>query len=199
MVKKIVIWSVVIFFGGAVIYFKMNYTMFSINAEGMVPSIQIGKRIVIDKNIYKNPSDVKRGDIVAFQRTIKDAGNNLESYAGNTYVYIWRVVGIAGDSIAVDGGNLTVNGETATYQEANCKSGMSSKFKCMEENIGGKTYLIAFELKEEISPKMSDAGTTVANGQFYFLGDCRNCALDSRDHGPIGFEDLIGKAVYIQE
>lgn len=72
---------------------------FWIPSESMVPTLQVGDRVFINKFIYdfKEP---ERGDIIVFR--------NVE---GQDEDLIKRVVGLPGDEVAVVDGVLIVNGE----------------------------------------------------------------------------------------
>jgi len=71
---------------------------FRIPSESMVPTLEIGDRLLANKFIYRF-TEPERGDIVVF--------DSLE----NDDTLIKRVVGLEGDEIRVQGGLLFVNGE----------------------------------------------------------------------------------------
>ncbi len=72
---------------------------FYIPSESMVPTLQVGDRVLVNKFIYRF-TDPKRGDIVVFK-----------SVEGGSEDLIKRVVGVPGDEISVRRGKLFVNGE----------------------------------------------------------------------------------------
>ena len=72
---------------------------FYIPSESMVPTLEIGDRVFVNKFVYRF-SEPERGDIVVFKST-EDGNEDL----------IKRVVGVPGDSIEVRDGVLFVNGE----------------------------------------------------------------------------------------
>ena len=73
---------------------------YRIPSESMVPTLEIGDRVLANKFIYRF-IDPKRGDIVVF--------DSIDE--GDDQTLIKRVVGVAGDEIRVQGGILYVNGE----------------------------------------------------------------------------------------
>src|SRR5919202_2985786 len=73
---------------------------YRIPSESMVPTLEIGDRILANKFIYRF-SEPKRGDIVVF--------DGVEGEEDQTLVK--RVVGVAGDTIRVWNGTLYVNNE----------------------------------------------------------------------------------------
>jgi signal peptidase I len=72
---------------------------FYIPSESMVPTLQVGDRVLVNKFIYRF-TEPERRDIVVF-KSVEGGGEDL----------IKRVVGVPGDEISVRGGKLLVNGE----------------------------------------------------------------------------------------
>ena len=72
---------------------------FYIPSESMVPTLEVGDRVLVNKFIYRF-TEPERGDIVVF-KSVEGGGEDL----------IKRVVGVQGDEISVRGGKLLVNGE----------------------------------------------------------------------------------------
>ena len=73
---------------------------YRIPTESMVPTLEVGDRVLANKFIYRF-TDPERQDIVVFDSVDEDDDQTL----------IKRVVGVAGDEIQVQGGVLYVNGE----------------------------------------------------------------------------------------
>jgi signal peptidase I len=72
---------------------------FWIPSGSMVPTLEIGDRVLVNKFIYRF-TEPERGDIVVF-RSVDNPDEDL----------IKRVVGVPGDEIAVRRGRLILNGE----------------------------------------------------------------------------------------
>jgi signal peptidase I len=72
---------------------------FYIPSESMIPTLQVGDRVLVNKFIYRF-TEPERGDIVVF-KSVEGGGEDL----------IKRVVGVQGDKILVRRGKLFVNGE----------------------------------------------------------------------------------------
>ena len=72
---------------------------FRIPSESMVPTLEVGDRVFVNKFIYRF-SEPERGDIVVF-----------ESVNGGEEDLIKRVVALPGDTVAVSGNVLSVNEE----------------------------------------------------------------------------------------
>ena len=73
---------------------------YRIPTESMVPTLEVGDRVLANKFLYRF-TDPERRDIVVFDSVDEDDDQTL----------IKRVVGVAGDEIQVQGGVLYVNGE----------------------------------------------------------------------------------------
>jgi signal peptidase I len=82
---------------------------FYIPSESMIPTLQIGDRVLVNKFIYRF-TEPKRGDVVVF-----------ESVEGGNEDLIKRVVGVPGDEISVRRGKLFVNGEPRRQPYVNKK------------------------------------------------------------------------------
>src|ERR671920_1880715 len=72
---------------------------FYIPSESMVPTLEVGDRVFVNKFIYRF-AEPERGDIVVF-----------ESIEGSEQDLIKRVVAVPGDTVAVQNGVLFVNGQ----------------------------------------------------------------------------------------
>jgi signal peptidase I len=72
---------------------------FWIPSASMVPTLEIGDRVLVNKFIYRF-TEPHRGDIIVFE-SVDNPKEDL----------IKRVVGVPGDKIAVRGGKLFLNGE----------------------------------------------------------------------------------------
>jgi signal peptidase I len=76
---------------------------FYIPSKSMVPTLEVGDRVFVNKFIYRF-HEPKRDDIIVF----KGIGDSTE---GGQEDLIKRVVGLPGDEISVQDGVLFVNGE----------------------------------------------------------------------------------------
>lgn len=72
---------------------------FFIPSESMIPTLEVGDRVFVNKFVYRI-SEPQRGDIIVF-----------ESVEGGEEELIKRVVALGGDVVSVQNGTLIVNGE----------------------------------------------------------------------------------------
>lgn len=132
------------------------YQPVKVEGTSMMPSLDDQERIFVNKFVYRL-EPIERGDIVVF-RYPRDPSKS----------FIKRVIGVGGDRIRIDDGEVYVNG------------------KRLEEDYVPREYgdlRSYFEL-------------TVPKNSFYVLGDHRSLSNDSRDFGPVGAGYIYGKAVF---
>ena len=132
------------------------YQPVKVEGTSMMPSLSDHERIFVNKFVYRL-EPIERGDIVVF-RYPRDPAQS----------YIKRVIGVAGDRIRIDGGQVYVNDQP------------------LDEDYVPPAYTDALSYREMVVP-----------AQCYFvLGDHRNMSRDSRDFGPVSQSYIYGKAVF---
>jgi signal peptidase I len=122
----------------------------------MMPSLQDQERIFVNKFVYRLEA-ISRGDIVVF-RYPRDTSKS----------YIKRVIGVAGDRIRIDAGQVYVNGEP------------------LDEDYVPSMYTDSRSFPEIVVP----------DDCYFVLGDHRSMSNDSRDFGPVNQSFIYGKAVF---
>lgn len=150
---------------------------FYIPSESMVPTLDVGDRVLANKFIYRF-TEPERGDIVVFESLeggIIPVQQNLIGRIAGVFTggggnrgenLIKRVVGVPGDEIAVRNGMLFVNGGPQKEPYVN-----------------------------EASPDRSFAApVTVPEGHVFVMGDNRANSRDSRFFGPVPKEKIEGEA-----
>jgi signal peptidase I len=157
--------------------------IYVIPQNGMYPGLPAGSRILVLKHPYAAPEQVKRGDIIVFTREI-DAGR---------FNFIWRVVGLPGDTVQVSGASLAINGRPVTQEQVRQQDGMA----IFREHTGEADYEIAVIQSQgqevEKEKALSDAAVAVPPDHFFVLGDNRLDARDSRYLGLVPFSAIIGR------
>src|SRR5262249_24535468 len=146
--------------------------------NGMFPGLPAGTRLFALKRPYADVSQVSRGDIILFER----------EHEGQRYVYIWRVIGLPGEAVKVEGDNLQVNGKAVARDKLRAEGGLD----IYREACEGAVYEVAFgpKLPADIPKSVS---LTVPPDHLFLLGDNRHGAVDSRTFGPVPFNTVIGK------
>src|SRR5579862_4946538 len=132
------------------------YQPVKVEGTSMMPSLEDQERIFVNKFVYRL-EPIERGDIVVF-RYPRDPSKS----------YIKRVIGMAGDQIRIDGGQVYVNGTA------------------LQENY----------VPSEYSDSRSYPETVVPENSYFVLGDHRSMSNDSRDFGAVNQSYIYGKAVF---
>lgn len=155
------------------------FAMAKVQQKSMENTLYNNEKLLVDKLSY-NFVKPEREDIVIFLRD-EEKGNVLEEsykyikevasfkhFTDNRTRYIKRVIGIPGDEINIEYGNVCVNGE-----------------KLDEPYIKGETNSrdIKFPL-------------IVGENEIFVLGDNREVSLDSRNFGTIKINQVEGRAFF---
>jgi signal peptidase I len=136
------------------------YQPVKVEGTSMMPSLVDQERIFINKFIYRfGLGNIERGDLVVFWFP----GDQSKSY-------IKRVIGLPGDTIAIEAGVVYVNGRPLA-----------------------EPYV-----PEEFRDRHSrQAPFKVPPDQYFVLGDHRSSSNDSRNWGPVHRRYIYGKAVFV--
>jgi signal peptidase I len=132
------------------------YQPVKVEGTSMMPSLDDQERIFVNKFVYRL-EPIERGDVVVF-RYPRDPAKS----------FIKRVIGVAGDRVRIDAGQVYVND------------------KPLEEDYVSAAYADQRSLPEMVVPGAS----------YFVLGDHRSMSNDSRDFGPVASGFIYGKAVY---
>ncbi len=207
------------------------FAPFTIPSGSMLPAVYIGDYVAVAKwpygfSRYSFPFDFpsfrgrilpnlpKRGDVVV----LRPAGEQGEDF-------IKRVIGLPGDTIAVRGGVVLLNGKPLRREPIQPVAiPVSENSPCRKITAQGiavapgrdgqclyRTYRetlpdgTAYRVIDQLDNPLADnlAPTRVPDGQLFLMGDNRDDSLDSRfapAEGGIGFvpvENLVGRATTI--
>lgn len=83
---------------------QVVFQSYFIPSGSMLPTLQIGDRILVDKLSY-DLHPVHRGDIIVFAKPASDVGDP------SVHDLVKRVIGLPGDRIAAAGGHVYINGK----------------------------------------------------------------------------------------
>jgi signal peptidase I len=203
---------------------------FSIPSGSMLPTMAIGDHLFVHKwpygiskfsfpfqfprfqgRLFANLP--KRGDIVVFRPPGQEDVD-----------FVKRVIGLPGDTIAVSGGKVSLNGKPLTRESVgmmaiavsenspcrvvsgatpmvrpNSDGGRDCLYPAFRETLpGGRSYLTLDQV--DTSPGDEFTATTVPAGHVFMMGDNRDDSLDSRFSpfvggvGLVPIENLVGRA-----
>ena len=93
---------------GSVVLAEQWVEPFAVPSESMVPTLQVGDRILVSKSANYQP---ERGDIVVFRsnHVIGEGGTVAESR--DSHFFVKRLVALEGDQVEISQGKLFVNGQ----------------------------------------------------------------------------------------
>jgi signal peptidase I len=154
----IAVWARDLFVSLAISAFIIIFLYQPVKVEGtsMMPGLEDQERIFVNKFVYRW-EPIQRGDIIVF-RYPRDPSKS----------YIKRVIGVAGDHIRIENGQVYVNDEA------------------LDEDYVPSEYADARSYPEVVVPQNS----------YFVLGDHRTMSNDSRDFGAVNERFIYGKAVF---
>jgi len=138
-----------------------------VKGNSMLPNFINGEYLLTDKLTYQF-SEPKRGDVIVFKAPPS------EPCAESECEYIKRIIGIPGDRIKVEGGQVYLNGELLDQFFLPADFVSDSGEFCKEG--------------EEV---------TVPTGMYLPFGDNRSHSRDGREFGVIKKESIVGRAFFV--
>jgi signal peptidase I len=152
---------------------------FRIPSESMVPTLDIGQRVLVDR-VTKNFSDYDRGDVLVFKPPAGADTNACgvrhssrspcpEPTDGQSDTnFIKRVVAVEGDRLSVRGGRVFING--TPQQEPYARLDDACPICNLPQQI------------------------TIPEDHYFMMGDNSGASADSREWGPVPKDWVIGQA-----
>ena len=188
---------------------------FKIPSASMLPTLQIGDLILVNKFTYGLRLPVintkitagtppARGDVMVFRYPPKPSLD-----------YIKRVVGVPGDEVAYLNKKLTINGQAISkdalpeYFDQN----KMQYYKEFSEKLGDKPHqllnddnrragvseveVIPFPNQKNCRYSVEGVVCTVPEGHYFMMGDNRDDSLDSRYWGFVPDKNIVGRAFFV--
>ncbi len=166
---------------------------FQIPSSSMVPTLQVGDYILVNKFTYGIRLPVvrtkvldintpERGDVMVF----------FPPHLNDTY-YIKRVIGLPGDTVTYRDKQLTVNGELLAVDKLGVMPEGDRRFSVGLESLGESNHLTQVDLMRPAR----DFSVQVKPGHYFMMGDNRDNSSDSRVWGQVPEKDIVGQAFAI--
>ena len=165
---------------------------FQIPSASMVPSLEVGDYILVNKFNYglrlpvtgtklMEVGEPKRGDVMVFFPP------------GDSRYFIKRVVGLPGDKLQYINKKLYVNGKLMPQTLVAEVPPLQPVTQVIREQLGYVAHLIHHDKRIY----RGDFETTVAPGHYFMMGDNRDNSSDSRVWGEVPEENIVGQAFAI--
>jgi signal peptidase I len=143
----------------AVILIVFIYQPVKVEGTSMMPTLTDQERIFINKFTYHfGLGKIERGDMVVFWFPLDPSKS-----------YIKRVIGVPGDAVSIDAGQVYVNGQS----------------------------LVENYVPEDYHDRVSWEEHRVPPDEYFVLGDHRSSSSDSRTWGFVKRDAIYGKAVFV--
>lgn len=166
---------------------------FQIPSGSMLPTLQIGDFIVVNKFHYGlrlpvtntrflSVNDPQRGDVAVFRYPEQPSIN-----------YIKRVIGVPGDLVTYHNKTFYINGEVVPQELVARIPPGNPETLLIKESLGGNT----FQIQHDLGRHFGSAQWQVPEGHYFFVGDNRDNSNDSRYWGFVSEDLLVGKAVAV--
>jgi signal peptidase I len=158
-VNSLGLWLRDLFISAAASALIITFLYQPVRVEGtsMLPRLEDRDRLFINKFVY-HIEGIQRGDIVVFHYP-RDPEKS----------YIKRVIALPGDRLAIERGQVWLNG------------------KPLNETYVPEAYRDSRSLAEMVIPDDS----------YFMMGDHRSISSDSREFGPVERSLIYGKAVFV--
>lgn len=170
---------------------------FLIPSESMEHTLLVGDFLLVNKQIFAPAGrpgslsrfllpyrDVQRGDIVVFHHP-------------NPPLLVKRVVGIPGDRIRIEDGQVTVNGNRLNEPYVALEPAIANPFR---DNFPGHVYTdpnIDPEWWRRMQTLTHNGELVVPANQYFMLGDNRNHSNDSRFWGLVPRQAIVARPLVI--
>jgi signal peptidase I len=172
--------------GGLYFLRSSVFEAFSIPTASEMPTLLPGDRVLVNKTTYQRRF-LRRGDEVVF-RVASEPGRN----------WVKRVIALPGDTVAVKGNEVSVNGQQLPREPAPRASlgaaAQEVEGELFEEVNAGRRYRILFAADSQ--PLADYPEAKVPDGMCFVLGDNRNHSRDSRTLGFVPLGDVLGDVQY---
>ena len=183
---------------------------YHIPSGSMEPTLQVGDWLTVNKLRFgphipftdvnlPGYAEPRRGDVVVFESPPQDPSIRI-SPDEVTPTLVKRLVGMPGDTLAMRGGELFVNGEPQPrYSPGSAASdefvrepmpifGWQRRFAVSSAKVGASPA----------QPSMHDWGPLVVPaGEYFMMGDNRDNSVDSRFYGFVPRRNVRGRPMFL--
>ena len=166
--KLLAEWTVIILLAVTVALLVRRFAVqsYSIPSASMVPTLQVGDRLLVEKGSLEY-RDVRSSEIIVF-RVPKAAV--LAGDKDQPDHFVKRAIGLPGDTVEISNGTVTVNGK-----------------RLEEPYLPAGTQTTTNEAVFRI---------VVPIDEYFVMGDNRESSFDSRSWGTVPRANLVGRVIF---
>ncbi len=170
----------------AIVIKTFLFQAFYIPSESMVPTLEVGDRVLVNKLSY-DLHDLHRGDIVVFA-----AEPNVEWHRAGISDLVKRVIALPGETITqCETDRVCIDGRllTESYLPKGTVTTMPTTLPYITDTAGKKALVC-----DPVGPNGSpEGGCKVPAGKVFVMGDNRTNSSDARANGPIKESSIVGR------
>ncbi len=166
----------------AIVIKTFLFQAFYIPSESMVPTLEVGDRVLVNKLSY-DLHDLHRGDIVVFA-----AEPNTEWHRAGIDDLVKRVIGLPGETITqCETNRVCIDGKLLdeSYLPKGTITTIPENLPYITDSRGKKVLVCDAD-----SPQ---GGCKVPAGKIFVMGDNRTNSQDARANGPIKESSIVGR------
>ncbi len=163
---------------------------FQIPSSSMVPTLEVGDYILVNKFTYGirlpvtrtkvlDVGEPERGDVMVF----------FPPHMNDTY-FIKRVIGLPGDTVTYRDKRLFINGKAISHEDVAITPGRGFNTRLGVEELGDAR----FTMQTSDARPPEQFSVVVKPGHYFMMGDNRDNSSDSRVWGQVPEKDIVGKA-----
>ena len=184
-----------------------------IPSQSMLPSLLINDHIFVNKSVYGVRVPFSENWLVEFGKPQRGEVIVFKYPRDKSTFFIKRVVGVPGDKIYYEDGQLFINDQKMEKVLAS-EEGNFSYVRDVDLQSNGK---LPFETKGDFEHYTEDLDGVkhdvllrkgaylgdsygpfyVPEGQLFVMGDNRNRSSDSREWGTVPYENVLGRAMFV--
>jgi signal peptidase I len=156
------------------------FQAFYIPSESMVPTLEVGDRVLVNKLSY-DLHDVNRGDIVVFEAEPNPGWRNT-----GIDDLVKRVIALPGETVAACG-------QGPALENKICIDGRELEESYLPDGTVTDMSKIATTEKYGCADDSPTNGCKVLPGHYFVMGDNRSRSSDAREHGAIKGSSIVGR------
>jgi len=163
---------------------------FQIPSSSMVPTLQIGDYILVNKYTYGIRLPVLRTKVLDLNKPERgDVMVFFPPHMNKTY-FIKRVIGLPGDTVSYRDKRLYINDQLVQREALGVVPKGRYTVRMGMETLGETEY----RMQSNSERPGREFSVKVKPGHYFMMGDNRDNSSDSRVWGQVPEEDIVGKA-----